>query len=227
MRASFIIRAYNSAEVLPRAIESALAQDFPKNDYEIVVVDDGSIDTTFAVASKFAEDTRVRIVRQENKGIIEAGMAGIRAAEGEIFIFLDADDESMPSALSNFVAALSNPEVDYAYGHYFEEYEGNRKLVEPTDPFKAPAGAFAWRKKLVVEEGGFFGVSMFPEYEMLLKTSDTWKGKLIAEPVFIYHRSKGSLTGDPARVDSEIDKLRKRYPDKAEMIGQIRNYMLS
>ncbi len=227
MRASFIIRAFNSAEVLSRAIESALKQDFPKDDYEIVVVDDGSTDSTFAVASKFAEDSRVRIIRQENKGIIEAGMAGVRAAQGEIFIFLDADDELMPNALSNFVSALSDPEVDYAYGKYFEEYKGNRKLVEPSDPFKAPAGAFAWRKRLVLDEGGFFGVSIFPEYEILLKTLGHWKGKYIPEPVFIYYRSTGSLTGDPKRVDAEIDKLRKQYPGKEEAIGQIRSYMLS
>jgi glycosyltransferase involved in cell wall biosynthesis len=86
---SVIIPCYKHAQYLPRAIESALAQTYPR--VEIIVVDDGSPDDTADVALRYA-DRGVKLVRQSNAGLSAARNAGVRAASAEWLLFLDADD---------------------------------------------------------------------------------------------------------------------------------------
>src|SRR3989344_805409 len=163
---SIIIRAFNAEKTLARAIRSALQQS--ASDFEVIIVNDGSTDGTARAAKEFTRDPRVRIVEQENHGIIGASNSGFRAARGDIVQLLDADDEAMPDFVASAEVALADPTVDYAYGAYFEEHRGVQKSVVPTEPFKAPAGAFAWRRETLLAEGGFSGDSAFPEYEILL-----------------------------------------------------------
>jgi glycosyltransferase involved in cell wall biosynthesis len=69
-------------------------------DFEIIVVDDASTDESYAVASRFAEDDRVRVFRQErNRGRCPTRNTGMSKARGEWFVFLDSDDELLPGAL--------------------------------------------------------------------------------------------------------------------------------
>ena len=225
MKASIIIRAYNAEATLERAVKSAQAQQYPADAYEILVVDDGSTDGTATVALSF-DDARIRIVRQENRGITEAGNVGIRRAEGDLIVFLDADDEAEPSFLSEATKALEDPSIDYAYGDYLEEYQGVTTIVRPSDPFKAPVGAFAWQRRKMASEGGFAGGTIFPEYELLLRTWGRWKDARISQPVFVYHRSQSSMTGDSSLVASSIKILREKYPERASEIARIRSYTL-
>jgi glycosyltransferase involved in cell wall biosynthesis len=91
---SVIIPAYNARKFIAEAIESVLNQTFPA--HEIIVVDDGSTDGTGEFVEKQFGD-KVRLIRQENKGIGAARNAGIKIATGNIFQFLDADDLLLPN----------------------------------------------------------------------------------------------------------------------------------
>ncbi|PIR82447.1 hypothetical protein COU20_02315 [Candidatus Kaiserbacteria bacterium CG10_big_fil_rev_8_21_14_0_10_59_10] len=225
MRASFVIRAHNAESTIRRTVESALEQDFPKESYEIVVVDDGSTDSTCAVVSTFRSPL-IRLIRQENAGVAGAGKTGAQEARGEILIFLDADDEATPEAISSFASGFQH-DVAYVYGDYFEEYKGDTKLVRPKSPLAAPAGAFAWRRESFFVEGGYSYDTIFPEYDILFRTWGRWRGMHVSRPVFVYHRSKDSITGDEDLVERALQALRGRYPERAQEIGQIRSYMLS
>ena len=76
---SIIIPAYNAAPYLQRSVASALAQTH--SDIEVVIVDDGSTDGTGAIADQLAaQDERVRVVHQENRGLAEARHSGVKAA---------------------------------------------------------------------------------------------------------------------------------------------------
>ncbi len=86
---SVIIPTYNRAEVLARAVQSVLEQSF--TDFELLVVDDGSTDETASVLAQFF-DTRLKIIRQENKGVSAARNAGLHVAKGDFFALLDSDD---------------------------------------------------------------------------------------------------------------------------------------
>lgn len=99
---SVVIPAYNYASFLPRAIDSVLAQ--PGDDFEIIVIDDGSTDDTPVVGGRYRQEypERVRYLRQENGGPAKARNRGIEEARGDFLIFLDADDRLLPDALARF-----------------------------------------------------------------------------------------------------------------------------
>jgi glycosyltransferase involved in cell wall biosynthesis len=110
---SVVIPCYNQAHFLVEAIQSILAQSYPR--VEIVVVDDGSTDDTSDVAARYPE---VRLVRQDNQGLSAARNAGLRESEGEYVVFLDADDRLLPEALEVGLECMeANPECAFASGH--------------------------------------------------------------------------------------------------------------
>lgn len=111
VKISVIIPVYNAADLLPRAVDSVLIQDFPA--YEVILVNDGSTDESAHVCDDFAQqEQRVRVIHKENGGVSSARNAGIEAARGEYVMFLDADDaicygslDSMYSRGCDFVLA--------------------------------------------------------------------------------------------------------------------------
>jgi glycosyltransferase involved in cell wall biosynthesis len=104
-KVSVVIPCYNQARFLGEAIQSVLWQGY--DDLEIVVVDDGSNDCTEEVASGYArEDPRVRLIRQENRGLAAARNRGLAEAGGEYVVFLDSDDRLVSGALEVGVREL-------------------------------------------------------------------------------------------------------------------------
>jgi glycosyltransferase involved in cell wall biosynthesis len=104
MQVSVIIPAYNSAATLAAAIDSVLAQrGCPA---EIVVVDDGSTDSTPELLKTFSQS--VKVVRQRNAGAAAARNSGVAAATGEYLAFLDADDTWLPGRLQLTIGALEH-----------------------------------------------------------------------------------------------------------------------
>ncbi len=101
---SVVIPTYNRAGLLGRAVRSVLAQSY--EDFEVIVVDDGSTDATAGVMANF-EDPRVRCVRlARNTGAAAARNAGIRRARGKFLAFQDSDDEWLPSKLAKQMEAF-------------------------------------------------------------------------------------------------------------------------
>ena len=98
-RVSIVIPAYNSAKYLPDAIASVLAQTYTS--YEIIVINDGSTDSTDEVVEPFLD--RIRYFKQENQGVSATRNRGIYLARGELIAFLDADDIFLPHKLEGQV----------------------------------------------------------------------------------------------------------------------------
>lgn len=108
---SVIVPAYNAQRWLDRCLRSVLEQDYPA--LELVVVNDGSRDSTALIIDAFAErDPRVRAIHQPNKGVSEARRAGLDAASGVWIQFLDADDELLPGAIGALVARAEQTGAD-------------------------------------------------------------------------------------------------------------------
>ena len=108
---SVIIPAYNAQEFIGATLGSVLAQTL--DDIEVIVVDDGSTDTTCAIVEEQAQaDPRVALVRQENSFAGVARNNGMHRATGTYLYFLDADDTVEPQALETMVAAAEGSSAD-------------------------------------------------------------------------------------------------------------------
>jgi glycosyltransferase involved in cell wall biosynthesis len=91
MEISVIVPVYNAEKFLGRCIESLLVQDFA--DYEIILVDDGSADSSWEICRNFAEkDGRIVAIHQENSGVSSARNKGMDASRGKYLAFVDSDD---------------------------------------------------------------------------------------------------------------------------------------
>ena len=97
MKFSVVIPLYNKEHYIEKTIRSVLVQTCP--DYEVIVVDDGSKDSSLALAKRF-EGGNVRVIAQENQGVSMARNTGILNAKGKYICFLDADDEWRPDYLA-------------------------------------------------------------------------------------------------------------------------------
>lgn len=113
---SVIIPCYNQACFLPDAIASLLKQSL--QNWECIIVNDGSKDNTADVAEKLAStDNRISVINQANKGLSGARNSGLTAAKGEMLQFLDADDILEPDKLKIQAEFLhANPSIDVIFG---------------------------------------------------------------------------------------------------------------
>jgi glycosyltransferase involved in cell wall biosynthesis len=135
---SVIIDTYNYGHFIEDAIHSVLIQDFPKEQVEIIVIDDGSTDDTAERVKQY--DSRVQYFYKANGGQASAFNLGLQKAKGEIVALLDADDYWVPSKVRRVVEEFdSHPDAGLVY-HSFRE-------------FKTETGE--WR------DGGFNSVSGF------------------------------------------------------------------
>lgn len=112
---SVLIDTYNHERFIAQAIESVLAQDFPRGDMEILVVDDGSTDRTPEIVRQY--EPQLRLIRKPNGGQASAFNAGISEARGEIVAFLDGDDWWAPEKLSRVAAAFAADPALGIVGH--------------------------------------------------------------------------------------------------------------
>jgi glycosyltransferase involved in cell wall biosynthesis len=126
---SIIMPVYNRALLLPKAIESVLAQDW--SSWELIVIDDGSTDDSAAVIQRFS-DTRIRYFYQQNSERSTARNNGIDRARGNFVCFIDSDDYYLPEHLSVLhKAIMANDGLPALYyTSYFFENNGARKLAK-------------------------------------------------------------------------------------------------
>lgn len=120
-RVSVIIPTYNRCRVIARAIESVLAQDY--SNFEVIIVDDGSIDNTKEIVEKYIQfDERIKFTYNVNtKGPAGARNTGLQIAEGEYIAFLDSDDEWMVSHLSDAIKIMQSKGVEVCFGLWDEK----------------------------------------------------------------------------------------------------------
>lgn len=109
---SVVIPAYNAKETIANCIDALLAQKYPKDAYEIIVIDDASEDNTQAVLENYKSNSLVKIIRHaENQALAAARNSGIKIAQGEILIFVDADITVLPDFITRHVKYFDKPQL--------------------------------------------------------------------------------------------------------------------
>lgn len=177
---SIIIPAYNAAKFLPRSVASALSQTHP--DIEVVIVDDGSTDETGAIADRMAaQDPRIKVVHQENRGLAEARHSGIKAATADYIVHLDADDELLPDAVAFLYDKATTLHLDFAFGSMIR-VEGERSY-EIGHPMEGVLGSdeylhFLFDRRCMVAQGEYlcrrelWSEDIFPPRDRVLPSED-------------------------------------------------------
>ena len=113
MKISIIIPVYNVEEYIERCLLSCIKQDISHNEYEIIVVNDGSPDNSIAIVERIAMSyTNIKIINQENKGLSGARNTGIRHAKGDYIWFIDSDDWIAENCLKKLTNKLLNDSPD-------------------------------------------------------------------------------------------------------------------
>ncbi len=110
MRFSIIIPAYNAEAFLPRCLDSIFSQEF--DDYEVIVINDGSSDGTAVLLEGYASKyPNMHVFTQSNHGMATARNRGVNVAQGDYILFVDSDDELMPHALSNLAPQINGEDI--------------------------------------------------------------------------------------------------------------------
>jgi len=236
---SVITPAYNQARYLNQAIDSVFQQTF--SDYEIIVVNDGSTDETAQVLAGYGD--RIRVITQANAGLSAARNSGLRAAQGEMIAFLDADDLWYPEMLSTTVAHLrANPETDFvsgAWDYINEAGKTIRRVNKPSAEIKPNEHGDFFRTlalgnlfhvaALLFRRNCFDCCGFFDPSLRSLEDWDLWlrlaahghKIGLVDTPVSRYRRHSGSMTLDAERtVNAFHQVLTKLLCDEA-MKGRV------
>ncbi len=132
VKVSVIMPAYNSEFYIRESIDSVLAQSF--TEFELIVVDDGSTDTTAAIVESYT-DSRIRLIRQPNGGVSVARNTGLAAARGQYITFLDSDDLYYPDFLKTLYHLIQSNRTEMVFSDFSESYSAED--VNKTDTHKA------------------------------------------------------------------------------------------
>ena len=220
-KVSVIVPCYNLGEYLDEAVDSVLAQTF--QDFEIVVVDDGSTDSgTRRLLASYARP-RTRIVRSENRGLPAAKNLGLLHTQGPYVCMLDADDRLEPTLLEKSVAALeADPSIAFV-SHWLRTF-GDEAWEWTPASCDAPAvldvntvnGAALVRRSALEAVGGF-DESMRDGCEdwdiWLSLVEHGFRGAILAEVLFHYRRRAESMSRVMMRGDGHA-RLYRRLVEK-------------
>lgn len=113
MKLSIIVPVYNVEPYVERCLHSLLAQDLPAEEYEIIVVNDGSPDNSRDIVLRMQEEAdNILLIDQENRGVSAARNAGLGKARGEYVLFIDPDDYVLPDLLNRLYRRAKSDDLD-------------------------------------------------------------------------------------------------------------------
>ncbi len=227
---SVVIPLYNKEKQIAYTLQSVFEQTF--QDFEIVVVDDGSTDNSVEEVEKF-DDSRIRLIHQTNAGVSAARNRGIEEARGELIAFLDADDEWMPEYLATQYGLYQKyPECSvYACNYEFRDSEGK---VTPTIirklPFEGEDGVLSnyfevascshpplWTSAVVIKKSAIQAIGGFP---IGIKSGEdllTWARLAVSGTIAYSRKSLAMFIRDEGLFNKD---QQLRVPEKEDIVGQ-------
>lgn len=229
---SVVIPTYNRAGYITNALESVLSQTY--QNFEILIVDDGSTDDTKEVILSL-DNPKIRYIYQENAGASAARNTGIKNAKGEFIAFLDSDDTWYPEKLEKQLEVFRNNEnVDIVYSamewiqvrtgkkdlNRYKNYKTREDFVKFLLCYMLPIGSCIIFKKSVFDKAGI--------YDETLNVAEDWDLCLRFAPLFNFyyhdevlascyrHNKSLSQTADFERVEKIHFTVLERFFDNQE-----------
>ncbi len=229
---SVVVPAYNAEKTIESALNSILEQTF--QDFEVIVVDDGSKDGTPRVVREM-EDSRIRLFEQENQGAAVARNRGIEESRGELIAFLDDDDLWYPEKLEKSVRVLQQaPEIGLVYHRYLLmdvhtgkqrpgkvfHYTGPESALEYIPSFSGVHTSTVVTRRSVLEKVGVFDPLMKrgQDVDLWLRIMEEYPLREIPEVLSEYRmiptQARPEIYEKSRRSSLRIlDKALKRRPD--------------
>lgn len=202
MKLSIIIPVYNVAPYVRKCVESVLNQDLDPQEYEVILVDDGSTDGSGAICDEFVQST-INIIHQPNAGVAAARNAGAKVAKGEYLAFLDSDDWWAPTYLSRMLWLIENyPEAGLYACNYWYVKTGKTHIAlnVPTGYINYPKTYLEQKSmpvtsisvmmphKVFDEMGGFpVGIRLGEDFLLWSKVALRYKVAFLNEPLAYYN----------------------------------------
>jgi len=194
---SVVVAAYNCERYIEKALQSIFSQTLSNKHYEVIVVNDGSTDNTSDILDKYK--SRIKVVNQSNQGLAAACNQGIREAEGDYIMRLDADDYFDGELLSLTLNILQTmPDYHYVYTDRYEvDILNNTKVrvnVGENNIFDMIGCGILFRRE-VFDEIGLYGDLLFEEYDLMLRLYDNGlRGYYLQQPLYYYLKHEPSIT---------------------------------
>lgn len=199
---SVIIPTYNNSMLLKRAIRSIMDQNFPVNNYELIIVDNASIDDTATVVERIIKEyntSNLFYEYEKTPGLLSGRHRGLNVAKGDLLVFADEDIHASPDWLSEIFSTFQNIEVQLVTGKNLPEYEseppewvkkmwiknefgitcGELSLLDFGDKELEIPTEFVWglnfaiRKEALIELGGFNPDAMPPDLQQFQGDGET------------------------------------------------------
>jgi glycosyltransferase involved in cell wall biosynthesis len=231
MKISIVTISFNQAEFLERALKSVLDQGYPHLEY--IVVDPGSKDGSREIIDSYGEKTAVRVYEKDD-GAADGLNRGFSRATGEIYGFLNSDDELLPGALQRVADFFgSHPDIDVVTGcGYFTDRHGAR--LRRIVPSKLTPWLYVHGGVSVFQQGTFFRSGCFHRAGGFNPTNRTcWDGELfldmavagakfqtISDDLACFRLHEGGITGS-GRLAVQYRRDVKRLFEKVK--GRSRN----
>lgn len=244
---SIVIPLYNKEKQIAKTLQTVLCQSY--QDFEIVIVNDGSTDRSVEEVKK-SDDTRIRLINQENAGVSAARNRGIEEARGEYIALLDADDEWHQDYLATHISlAQKYPDCDvFAVNYQFRDSKGNStQTIIKKLPFEGENGILSnyfevassshppicsitimARKKAFQAIGGFpLGIKSGEDLLTWARLACEFKIAYSKTPLATFNVEGYDVREKPKRIPAEVDvvgmeleRLAKEFNPKG-----IRNYI--
>jgi len=212
---SVIMAAYNAAEHIGEALESAFAQDW--RPLEVVVVDDGSTDDTAAIVARFPDAV---YVRQENQGPSAARNAAVEHSSGELVANFDSDDLLPPTRIGDQARyLLAHPEVGAVFGRQewlnAPEWMARDSVYGDVDGI--PLSSVMFRRDVFFELGGYDTSFVHGEdMDLLVRMRERGIEYHVIPEIVLYRRYQpSSLTGGRAPHEPLLRSLRAKLQREA------------
>ena len=215
-KVSVVITCYNYGQYVESALQSVFSQTF--QDFEIILVDDGSTDDSEERIRPFLSDSRLKYIKQENSGQAKAKNRGINESSGEFIAFLDSDDKWNKTKLEKQLPLFLNKDVGVVYSKakYIDEYDHPVNIVLK-DKYMRPRNGkvtdflymnnFVPFSSSIVRCGGFKEFGVFDEslpmgidWDLWLRLSTQYKFDFVDEPLLIYR------VGHPGQMSKMVEK---------------------
>ena len=245
MKLSIVVPIYKVESYLRKCVDSLLNQDLSKEDYEIILVDDGSPDRCGEICDEYASRyANIRVVHRKNGGLSAARNSGIEVAQGKYIQFVDSDDYLEPNVLKTLIEKMETDNLDILRFNYqnvnenYEEIHPNKdpkRFVDYRDEIcdgitflneRLGPACYVWqfmlKRELLLDKKNYFKEGIYFEDtewtpRLLIQAQ---RGTSVSTMVYDYLIRQGSIT-----KSVDIKKRQKLLDDSLSLVDSLKEQM--